>query len=379
MIYFDNAATTPLLTCVRDCMATTLDTFGNPSSPHNEGQKARKILDDSRETIANCLSCEPDEIVFTSGGSESNNLALNVCGRSKRYVVSSLFEHHSIIKRLLTDHSKQLFVSPNEDGIITPKAFEKTIVANLNNIDQYRCSSIMMVNNEVGTIQPIKELAEISHFFGLPFHTDAVQAVGHMPIDVKDLDVDMLSLSGHKFGAPKGIGALYIKKSLQNQIFPMIQGGHQEYNLRAGTENVIGAAAMACALKHMCENMDTYNDKMTAMQKYIFDFIRYNIPDSVVNGSLKNRISSNINISINGVDGESLVLALNGWGICVSAGSACTSGEPTPSHVLEAMGRTPDEAACAIRISVGPQNTMNECIRAMKILKETATAMRELS
>lgn len=391
-MYFDNASTTPLLPCVKEKIISLLDTYGNPSNLHYEGVAAKRILEESRETIASCLNCEPDEIFFTSCGSESNNFALDTkTWQDKATLVSSSFEHPSVLNSTYNFGLKHT-VDPNEQGIITLEAFKKKTLdavdeqAVVHNTSKgiVSTASIMTVNNEIGTIQPIKDLCNYWHktFPDGIFHTDAVQAVGHIPINVKDLGVDLLSFSGHKFGAPKGIGALFIKRSLveAKSIRPFIYGGHQEKGLRAGTENVVYAAALATALKYMCDHMEEHEYRIREMQRFIMGYIFANIPGAYINGSVqeKERAASNINVMIPGVDGESLALALSAYGVCISARSACSSGSDTPSHVLKAIGLQPDEAACSIRISLGPQNTMEECERMLKILEKNVETLRKL-
>lgn len=373
MIYLDNAATTPLLLNVKTYLIQLLDLYGNPSSIHSEGLKAKKLLEKSREDIAKCIHCDPDEIIFTSGGSESNNLALNTPIFDRyRLFLSTTIEHHSILN--LPNNDRACSIPVNKDGIVDTKAFKM--------IAEYSCHpiiSIMMVNNEIGTIQPIKKLVKLSRIYypNQIFHVDAVQAAGHMPINVKDLGINMMSISGHKFGAPKGVGALYVERALQPNLLPIIYGGEQENGCRAGTENVLSIAAMAFALKYMYSQAPYYSKKIKAMQDYIIDYITNEIPNSHINGSLEHRIANNINACFDGVDAESLVLALDARGVCVSTRSACNSKDKKPSHVLTAIGLTGEQAMSSIRISLSMMNTMQQCEEAMDILKQTVQTLRQ--
>lgn len=371
MIYFDNAATTPLLPCVKEDIAKVFDVFGNPSSIHCEGAKAQKLLEQSRETIAECLNCEPDEIIFTSGGSESNALALSM---NEWPLLTSNIEHHSILENYNVKSFSTVFCDP--EGYIQPKEFQRRIE---NNHVVIPLASIMMTNNEIGTYQGIEELAAIAHENNVIFHTDAVASVGYQKIDLKGeySNVDMMSFSGHKFGALKGIGGLYVKREVQNYLSPVIYGGLQEFGLRAGTENVIGAVSIASALKYMTDNMDEWENNLFEMMAYITTSIQMCIPRSHING-FPGYFSHILNARFDGVDGESLVLALSAAGICISSKSACASKDGTPSHVLKAIGLTDEEASSSIRISLGIQNTMEECVEFVRILKATIEELRSL-
>lgn len=373
MIYLDNAASTPLLSSVKDFLINSLDIYGNPSSIHNEGIKAKNMLEKAREKIANCIHAEPDEIIFTSGGTESNNLALNCHGAEEHFVVGpcvSNIEHHSIIE----NNDKTVFYTSN--GIVNPENLEEELET-YGGYSPNICS-VMLVNNEVGTIQPIKELASIAHEYGYLFHTDAVAACGYMPIDVKKLDVDAMSIAGHKFGAPKGIGALYIKKGVQNKFSSIFYGGSQEFGIRPGTENVIGAYAMAIALETMSILSVEYDTLFNRMKKYIEDSI-LDIPNSYINCYDSPRCNHIISARFDGIDAESLVLALDTAGVCVSAKSACSSSDGQVSHVLKAIGLTDGEASSTIRISIGPNNSFEESMAAMNILKKAVKTLREIN
>ena len=371
MIYLDNAASTPLLLSVKEFIKNSFDIYGNPSSIHNEGIKAKNMLEEAREKIANCIHAEPDEIIFTSGGTESNNLALNCYGTEEHFVVGpcvSNIEHHSI----LGNDEKSVFYTT--DGIANPENFEKKLKT-YGGYSPNICS-VMLVNNEIGTIQPIKELASIAHEYDYLFHTDAVAACGYMLIDVKALDVDAMSIAGHKFGAPKGIGALYIKKEVQDKFPAIFYGGSQEFGIRPGTENVIGAYVMAIALEHMLTLYVEYNTLFNRMKQCIEESI-LSIPNSYVNCYDSPRCNHIISARFDGVDAETLVLALNAAGVYVSAKSACSSSDGQVSHVLKAIGLTDEEASSTIRISIGPNNSLEEIKIAMDKLKTAVEFLRE--
>lgn len=372
MIYLDNAASTPLLPSVKEFIRNSFDVYGNPSSIHNEGIKAKRMLEEAREKIANCIHAEPDEIIFTSGGTESNNLALN-CYGTGYFVVGpcvSNIEHHSI----LGNNNKAVFYTPH--GIANPKNFGKKLKS-YGGYSPNICS-VMLVNNEIGTIQPIKKLASVAHENDYLFHTDAVAACGYMPIDVKELNVDAMSIAGHKFGAPKGIGALYIKKEVQDKFPAIFYGGSQEFGIRPGTENVIGTYAMAIALEYMLILYVKYNTLFNRMKQCIEESI-LSIPNSYINCYNSPRCNHIISARFDGVDAESLVLALDAAGVCVSAKSACSSSDGQMSHVLKAIGLTDEEASSTIRISIGPENSFEEVVAAMDILKRTVETLREIN
>lgn len=371
MIYLDNAASTPLLPSVKELIRNSFDVYGNPSSIHSEGTKAKKMLEEAREKIANCIHAEPDEIIFTSGGTESNNLALNCYGTKEYFVVGpcvSNIEHHSILGK----DDEEVFYTT--DGIASPENFKerlKTYSGYSPNI-----CSVMLVNNEIGTIQPIRELASVAHEYDYLFHTDAVAACGYMPINVKKLDVDAMSIAGHKFGAPKGIGVLYIKKEVQHFFEPILYGGSQEFGFKAGTENVIGAYAMAIALENMSILYVEYSTLFDRMKQYIEESV-LSIPNSYINCYNSPRCNHIISARFDGVDAESLVLALDAAGVCVSAKSACSSSDGQVSHVLKAIGLTDEEASSTIRISIGPSNNLEEIMIAMDKLKKAVEFLRK--
>lgn len=357
MIYLDNAATTPICEAAKKAIIEHLNYFGNPSSSHEIGHQAKMLIENARERIANCINAEPDEIYFTSGGSEANTWAVNSFN-----ALATNIEHHSI--------NKTCKFPVYNHGVIDPQLF-----SGINHwlVDLVSC---MYVNNELGTIQPIKEIAEIVHGNKIWFHTDAVQAVGHMLIDVKDIDCDMLSASGHKFGAPKGIGFLYIKKD-RTELDPLIFGGKQEKGIRGGTENVLGIVSMAEALEDSIVHMEERNAHIKWLRDHLLSTL-LSIDGVYLNGSLEDRVASNINVRINGVSGQDVVAMADQYGICISAGSACNEGTATPSHVLKAIGLTDEEALSSIRITLGHQNTFEEIEYACDILPKIISRLRTI-
>lgn len=380
MIYLDHAATTPICEAAKKTIIEHLDDFGNPSSSHELGRKSRLLIEDARERIAKCINAEPNEICFTSGGSEANSWALY-----KQNSLSSAFEHHSI-NALFHD------ISVEENGIIDINKHKEMIedtskygkyVENCCEKISYAPTSLiscMYVNNELGTIQPVKEIAKVSHemkfrsFNGVLFHTDAVQAMGHIPIDVKDLNCDMLSASAHKFGGPKGVGFLYVKNG--THIKSLIYGGKQEQGIRGGTENVLGIVSMAAALEDAVEHMEERNAHVKNLRNKLLDRL-LQIPGSHLNGSLENRVSSNINIRFDGVSGARLVTLCSLYGVYISSGSACNEGISEPSHVLKAIGLTDEEALSSVRITIGHTNTEEEIDQAVNIITALVERIRK--
>jgi cysteine desulfurase len=359
-IYADNAATTKVSDAAISAMLPLLrESFGNPSSIHVAGQAAAKSIVKSRETIARLLGCNPKEIYFTSGGSESDNQGLVTMADAgkklgKNHIISTAIEHHAVLNmldKLKEDGFRVTLIKPNSHGYISPKDIENAID------DDTIGVSVMYANNEVGTVQPIAELAEICKEHGVYFHTDAVQAAGHINIDLKELDVSMLSFSAHKFHGPKGVGLLYVKKG----IYPakIMLGGAQERGRRAGTENVAAIAGMAAALNEQIENIDKNATKISSMRNRLERKL-LNIQGSIANGAGENRLPGTCNISFKGINGEELLMMLSEKGICVSSGAACSSGSLEPSHVLIAMGRSKEEASSALRFSLSEYNTEEE-------------------
>lgn len=361
MVYIDNAATTPICEAAKKAIIEHLDDFGNPSSSYSLGHKAKMLIEDARERIAKCINANPDEIYFTSGGSEANTWVLN-----KQCSLASSIEHHSISSTF------KFKVTPN--GIADLEDVKQILMSNkIYSPIKINVVSCMMVNNEIGTTQPIKEIAALAHEHGALFHTDAVQAVGHIRVDVKELNCDMLSASGHKFGAPKGVGFLYVKKGVD--IKHLIHGGKQEFGNRGGTENVLGIIAMAAALEDSITNMRVKNEYLWAKKNRLINCL-LNIDGVHVNGSLGRRIPSNINVRIDGVKGEDVVAMADYYGIYISAGSACNEGNATPSHVLKAIGLSDEEALSSIRITIG-NNTFEEIDECNEILPKIIASLRQ--
>lgn len=359
MIYLDNAATTPLSDIVKQTIIKHLDDFGNPSSLYELGRNSRLLIEDARERIAKCINAEPYEIYFTSGGSEANTWAL-----SSYTSMASNIEHHSI--RANFDN-----IRVSQDGIVDPYAFSF--------IDHrysklFELASCMYVNNELGTIQPVKEIAAVVHGKGMLFHTDATQALPHMIIDVKDINCDMLSASAHKLYAQKGTGLLYIKEG--TKISPLIYGGAQEAKRRGGTENTLGIISMAAALEDAVKHMEERNAYVKRLRDKMLDQL-LQIKGSHLNGSLENRVVSNINIRFDGVPGARLVTLCDLYEICISSGSACNEGIPTPSHVLRAIGLSNIEALSSVRITIGHQNTEEEIDQASDVIAKLVERIRE--
>ena len=363
MVYMDNAATTPICDAAKKAIIEHLDDFGNPSSSYDLGYRAKMLIEDARERIANCINANPDEIYFTSGGSEADTWAL----RGKNSLASNI-EHHAI-------HSTFRF-KVNNEGLVNPEYIKELIKDHSIRYKPIEIVSCMAVNNEIGTILPIKEIAKAAHDNNVLFHTDAVQALGHITIDVKDIGCDMLSASGHKFGAPKGIGFLFVKNGIEMK--PLIYGGKQELGIRGGTENVLGIIAMAAALEDAIINMWAKNEIIRYLRNMLLGSL-LTIDGVVLNGSsLSHRIDSNINIRIEGVKGQDVVALANEYGICISAGSACNEGSDEPSHVLKAIGLTNKDAQSSIRITLGYQNTEEEVEYASDILTKIINRLRSI-
>ena len=351
-IYLDWAATTPICDAAKNIMIEHINDFGNPSSSHELGRQARVLIEDARERIAKCIGANPEEIYFTSGGSEANTLALH----NRWHSASSKFEHHSVV-------SNWPKISITKDGFIKTHKLNNMLSESWD--IPFDIMSCMFVNNEIGTIQPVQELAVIAHRYGILFHTDAVQALPHLHIDIKDLGCDMLSASGHKFGAPKGVGFLYANP--RSRVKSMINGGKQENGMRPGTENVLGIIAMAAALEDTVEHLDEHNKYIEFLRDKMLDKL-LQIPGAVLNGSLENRVPGNINIRFSGVSGSRLVTLCSLYGVYISAGSACNEGISEPSHVLKSIGLTDEEALNSIRITIGHENTIEEIETATNLI-----------
>lgn len=378
-IYADNAATTKMSRAAIKAMEVYYDgVYGNPSSLHSFGQRASEALFSARERIATLLGCEPKEVTFVSGGSEADNQALISAARigerkGKKHIVSTTIEHHAVLHtldRLKREGFAVTLVNVPENGIVEPQEIRKAITP------ETCLVSVMYANNEIGTIQPISEIAAICKEKGVLFHTDAVQAVGQLRINVKEQGIDMLSLSAHKFHGPKGIGVLYARKGIA--LTNVIDGGAQERGKRAGTENLPAIAGMAAALEEAIANIDENAAKMKKLRDRLIVGLS-EIPHSILNGDRENRLPGNVNFCFEGIEGESLLLLLDDKGICASSGSACTSGSLDPSHVLLAIGRIHDIAHGSLRLTVSPENTMEEMDYIVESVKEAVKRLRNMS
>ena len=378
-VYADNAATTKMSQTAIDAMLPYMTTvYGNPSSLHSVGQRAKEALDAARETVANCLGCEPREIIFTSGGSEADNQAIISAAKlgekkGKKHIISTAFEHHAVLhtlKKLEKEGFEVQLLDVKQGHNITAQQVKDAIRPDTCLV------TTMYANNEIGSILPIAEIGVICKEAGVPFHTDAVQAVGHLHINVKEENIDMLSLSGHKFHGPKGIGALYCRKGFP--LVNIIEGGAQERGKRAGTENIPAICGMAAAMKEACDHIDENAAKVSAMRDKLIEGLS-KIPHSAVNGDLKHRLPGNVSFCFEGIEGESLLLLLDQKGICASSGSACTSGSLDPSHVLLAIGRVHDVAHGSLRLSLCEWNTMEEMDHILKAVPEVVAYLRSMS
>ncbi|MBQ7917068.1 MAG: cysteine desulfurase NifS [Firmicutes bacterium] len=378
-IYVDNAATTKISEgAIKTMIPYMNEIYGNPSSLHCEGQRANEALANARERIARLLGCEPREITFTSGGSEADNQAILSAARlgerkGKKHIVSTAFEHHAVL-HTLEKLEKQGFevtlLDVHENGLVSAEQV-------YNAIREDTCLvTVMYANNEIGTIQPISEIGAVCHEKGVIFHTDAVQAVGHLHINVQEQHIDMLSLSAHKFHGPKGIGVLYARKGIP--LTTLIEGGAQERGKRAGTENIPAIMGMATALEESCAKIHENTLKLTALRdKLILGLSQ--IPHSALNGDHEHRLPSNVSFCFEGIEGESLLLLLDDKGICASSGSACTSGSLDPSHVLLAIGRVHDVAHGSLRLSLSEENTEAELEYILESVKEVVGYLRSIS
>ena len=378
-IYADNAATTKMSQTAIDTMLDCMqNVYGNPSILYTLGQKAKERLEETREEIAKIINAEPREIIFTSGGSEADNQAIISAAnigkkKGKTHIISTAFEHHAVLHTLnkLKKQGFEITLLPvHENGVVDVNELEAAIK------DETILVTVMTVNNEIGTIQPIAEIGAVCRAHGVIFHTDAVQAVGHLPIDVKAQQIDMLSASAHKFHGPKGVGFLYAKKGVV--LSNLIEGGAQERGKRAGTENVAGIAAMAAALKESAANMDGDKERLTKVRDYLIKGLS-EIPHSALNGDEKQRIYSNVNFCFEGIEGESLLILLDRKGISASSGSACTSGSLDPSHVLLAIGRIHDVAHGSLRLSLEENATIEEADYIIEAVKEVVAHLRSFS
>lgn len=378
-IYLDNNATTKTdEEVVKSMMPYLLENYGNPSSIYKIGRENRKVIEESREKIAQILNCEPNEIYFTSGGSESDNTAIRGIAYSYKnkgnHIITSKIEHPAVLetcKQLEKEGFEVSYIGVNENGIINLEELKNAIKPTTTLI------TIMFANNEIGTIEPIEEIGKIAKENNIIFHTDAVQAVGSIKIDVKKLNIDSLSLSAHKFYGPKGIGVLYVRKGIKFNKF--INGGHQERNKRAGTENVAGIVGLAKAMELAYRDLDEHNKIIKELRDYYVEQVKKKIPYIKINGDMEKRLLGNSNISFRFIEGESLLLNLDLKGICASSGSACTSGSLDPSHVLLAIGLPHEIAHGSLRISVGKYNTKEEIDYVVENLVEIVSRLREMS
>ena len=378
-VYLDNSATTKTDEKVLKAMLPYFsENYGNPSSIYKLGRENRKAVEEARSQVAEVLNCEPNEIYFTASGSESDNTAIRGIAYSYKkkgnHIITSKIEHPAVLetcKQLEKEGFEVSYIGVNEKGFIKLDELEKAIKPATTLI------TIMFANNEIGTIQPIKEIGEIAKKHNIIFHTDAVQAVGSVKIDVKELNIDSLSLSGHKFYGPKGIGALYVRKGVQFQKF--INGGHQERNKRAGTENVAGIVGLGKAIELAYENLEEHNKKIKELRDYYVEQIVKKVPYIKINGDMEKRLPGNSNISFRFIEGEGLLLNLDLKGICASSGSACTSGSLDPSHVLLAIGLPHEIAHGSLRVSIGKYNTKEEIDYTIENIVEIVNRLREMS
>lgn len=378
-VYADNAATTKLSdSALKSMMPLLTDIYGNPSSLHSIGQTAKEYLEEAREKVAESIGADPKEIYFTSGGSEADNQAIRSAAaigakKGKMHIISSKFEHHAVLHTLNAlekEGFKVTLLDVYSNGIVKPDDVKNAIT------DETCLVTIMMANNEIGTIQPIAEIADICREKGVLFHTDAVQAVGHIPVNVKNLNVDMLSVSAHKFHGPKGVGFLYARKGLL--LRNIIEGGAQERGKRAGTENMASIVGMAAALKDAVDNLEENSKKVTAMRDRLIDGLK-GIEKSRINGDLEHHLPGTLNMCFEGIEGESLLLLLDQKGICASSGSACTSGSLDPSHVLLAIGVPVEIAHGSLRLSISEYNTMEEMDHIVNSVPQVVEYLRSIS
>ncbi len=378
-VYADNAATTAMSDrAVKAMLPYLQETFGNPSSLYTTGQKAKEALCKARESVAKNLGCDPKEIYFTSGGSEADNQAIRSAAqfgaiKGKKHIVSTKFEHHAVLhtlRKLKKEGFEITLLDVHENGVVTPEDVRDAIRPDTCLV------TVMYANNEIGTVQPIREIGKVCRELKVTFHTDAVQAVGHIPVNVTDDNIDMLSLSAHKFHGPKGVGVLYVRKGVY--LSNLIEGGAQERGKRAGTENVAGISAMAAALEEACENMDKTNAKLCALRdKLINELLK--VPHSVLNGDTTHRLPGTVNFCFEAIEGESLLLLLDAKGICASSGSACTSGSLDPSHVLLAIGRPHEIAHGSLRLSLSDNNTEEQIDYIIREVPKVVEYLRNMS
>ncbi len=379
MIYADNAATTRMSDAAIKRMTELMtDTYGNPSSLYSVGQKAKEVLEEARDDVASVINANPREIYFTSGGSEADNFAIRSAAiigakNNKKHIISSAFEHHAVLhtlRALEKEGFEVTLLDVHEDGLVRLNELEDAIR------EDTCLVTIMYANNEIGTIQPIREIGKLCREKNILFHTDAVQAIGHLPIDVEKDNIDMLSASGHKFKGPKGAGFLYAKKGIR--LTNLIEGGAQERGKRAGTENVPAISAMALALKDAVSNMEDNTKDIIRRRDRLIEGLK-NIEHSALNGDATKRLPGNVNLCFEGIEGESLLLLLDDKGIMASSGSACTSGSLDPSHVLLAIGRVHDVAHGSLRLSINEDTSDEDVEYIIKSVEEVVTYLRGFS
>lgn len=378
-IYADNAATTRMSRAAIDAMLPYLDEiYGNPSSLHSAGQKANEALMNARGRIAGCLNCDADEIIFTSGGSEADNQAIISAARigekqGKKHIISTAFEHHAVLhtlNRLGKEGFEVTLLNVHENGLVTPQQVSDAVRPDTCLV------TVMFANNEIGTIQPVKEIGAVCREKNVLFHTDAVQAAGHLHIDVREQNIDMLSLSAHKFHGPKGIGALYVKKGIR--VTNLIEGGMQERGRRAGTENIPAIIGMAAAMENACANIDKNAEAVIRLRDKLITGLS-EIPHSVLNGDASCRLPGNVSFCFEGIEGESLLLLLDDKGVCASSGSACTSGSLDPSHVLLAIGRPHEIAHGSLRLTISEETTEEEVDYMVRAVRDVVDYLRGIS
>ncbi|HIQ61321.1 MAG TPA: cysteine desulfurase NifS [Candidatus Enterenecus faecium] len=378
-IYADNAATTRLSDTALNAMLPYLQgEYGNPSSLHSVGQRAQEALTEARARIAARLGCQPTEVIFTSGGSEADNQAIRSVAafgkmKGKTHIISTAFEHHAVLHTLEALEKEGFTVTlldVHEDGMVSAQQVEEAMTP------ETCLVTIMYANNEIGTVQPIAEIGEVCRRHGVLFHTDAVQAVGHLPVNVAEQNIDLLSLSAHKFHGPKGIGVLYARRGVP--IFPLIHGGAQERGRRGGTENIPAIVGMAAALDEACDHLEEDTAKLTALRERLIAGLS-NIPHSVLNGHREHRLPGTVNFCFEGIEGESLLLLLDDKGVYASSGSACTSGSLDPSHVLLAIGRPHEIAHGSLRLSLSPDTTEEEVDYMVEAVTDVVAYLRSIS
>ena len=379
IVYADNAATTRVSKTALEAMLPYFETvYGNPSSLHSFGQEAKEALENARERIAARLGCTPREIYFTSGGTESDNMAIRSAAafgarKGKKHIISTAFEHHAVLhtlKKLEKEGFEVTLLDVSQGHNITARQVKDAIRPDTALV------TVMYANNEIGSVLPIREIGAVCKEAGVIFHTDAVQAVGHLPIDVKKDNIDMLSLSGHKFHGPRGTGALYIRKGLPP--VNLQEGGGQERGKRPGTENLPAIMGMAAALGEACDHMAEHTEKVTALRDKLISGLS-RIPHSVLNGDPVNRLPGNVSFCFEGIEGEALLLLLDAKGVCASSGSACTSGSLDPSHVLLAIGRPHEIAHGSLRLSLCEENTEEEIDHILRVVPEVVSYLRNMS